>query len=337
MSSTNSWLQRQRKSDLVEIAQNVGLKDVDGLRKSDLEGQLDDFLAEHAGRFSTDSKLSGYYNSRARMAGSPVKKEAPELKVSKRRATKAAEEILDTPESEEEASRGASSALIRTPGRALSMARRIPLPATPNDVAEAVDRGTLAVRERVSSLYQESGISEATQATRETLSTVNSVLLLVHAFELWYLRAEVLPNRYVFTIPAVPMLGISDIPVHLPDMFQVLTWKFWSPSLLYALTAVIIPSLFGYFINLSAANHSHPGRGRARASQPEHAVDPLTFSIVKALVTFVVYNQGVTFCGWIDELSVARVNSAVYGGWKGVVAGAAITGLVAMYDAVLRK
>jgi hypothetical protein len=27
MSTANSWLQRQRKSDLVEIAQNVGLKE----------------------------------------------------------------------------------------------------------------------------------------------------------------------------------------------------------------------------------------------------------------------------------------------------------------------
>ncbi|KAL1835278.1 hypothetical protein VTK73DRAFT_5842 [Phialemonium thermophilum] len=93
--STNSWLQRQRKSDLVEIAQNIGLQEYENLKKSELEAQLDDYLSENSARFSSDSKLSGYYTSRARMAGSPVKKEAPELKVSKRRQTKAPEELAE--------------------------------------------------------------------------------------------------------------------------------------------------------------------------------------------------------------------------------------------------
>ena len=238
---------------------------------------------------------------------------------------------------DEDTSHGTSTAVLRTPGRALSLASRIPLPATPNDVAEAVDRGTMAVRNRVSSLYQESGISEATQTTRQALSTVNAILLLVHAFELYFLRQEVLPGRYAFTIPAVPFLGLSDYPVHLWDMFLVVTASFWSPTLLYSLTSVIVPSVFGYFFNLSAANSTHSGRGRPRSNQPEHVIDPLTFSIVKAVLTYVVYNQGVTFGGWVDETSVARINSALYGGWKGVIAGSAITGLVAIYDAVLKK
>jgi hypothetical protein len=226
---------------------------------------------------------------------------------------------------------------VQTPGRALSLASRIPLPATPADVASAVDRGTLAVRERVSSLYQESGITEKTQQVQESLSTVYSILLSIQAFELYFLRKEVLADRYAFTIPALSWLGTEDYPVQIPDMFLILTSSFWSPVLLYVATSVVIPSLFGYFFNLSAANHNHPGRGRARASQPDYTIDPLVFSIVKALVTFVVYNQGVTFGGLVDELAVARINSALYGGWKGVIAGAAITGITAIYDAVLKK
>lgn len=245
--------------------------------------------------------------------------------------------FLTQSDEEEEPSRGISSAVLRTPGRALSLASRIPLPATPNDVAEAVDRGTLAVRERVSSLYQDSGISEATQTTRQALSTVNAILLLIHGFELYFLRQEVLPGRYAFTIPAIPFLGLDDYPVHLWDMFLVVTSSFWNPTLLYSLTSVIVPSLFGYFFNLSAANHHGSGRGRPRSSQPEHVIDPLTFSIVKAVLTYVVYSQGVTFGGWVDRVSVSRINSALYGGWRGVIVGSAITGLVAIYDAVLRK
>lgn len=230
-----------------------------------------------------------------------------------------------------------STAVARTPGRALSLASRIPLPATPADVASAVDRGTLAVRERVASIYADSGITEVTQATRETLSTVTSVLFSVAAFELYFLRPEILADRYAFTIPAISLLGTSDYPVYVPDMFLLLTSSFWNPALLWAFTSVVIPSLFGYFFNLSAAHHTTGRVTRARSSQPEYVVDPLTFSIVKAVLSYVIFAQGVNFWGLVDDLSVARINKAIYGGWKGVLVGSAITGLVSVYDAVLRK
>jgi hypothetical protein len=190
-------------------------------------------------------------------------------------------------------------------------------------VALAVDRGTTAVRERVASLYQESGITETTQAARETLSTVTSVLFCIATFELYFLRPEILADRYAFTIPAVAFLGTGDYPVYVPDMFLLLTSSFWSPALLWLSTSIVVPCFFGYFFNLSAANHSHPGRGRPRANQPDYVVDPLTFSV--------------TFGGLVDDVSVARINLAVYGGWKGVIVGTVITGLMALYDAVLRK
>jgi len=211
-------------------------------------------------------------------------------------------------------------------------------------VAQAVDRSTVAVRKRVASMYADSGITETTQAARESLSTVHSVLLCVAAFELYYLRPEILADRYAFTIPAISLLGTSDYPVHVPDMFLLLTASFWSPALTWAFTSTLVPSLFGYFFNLSAASHPSGSSARGRATRsggshnhPDYAVDPLTFSIVKAVLTYVVYAQGVTFWGWIDDLSVARINSALYGGWKGAIVGAGITGLMSVYDAVLRK
>lgn len=234
--------------------------------------------------------------------------------------------------------RAASTALIQTPARSLSqVAARIPLPATPADVAQAVDRSTLAVRRRVSSIYQESGISEASNATRETLSNVTSILLVVSTFELWYIRPEILSNRYAFTVPAVGFLGTSDYPVYLPDMFLLLTASFWSPALTWAFTSYILPSVFGYFFNLSAASVSHGPKTRSRANTPETVVDPLTYSIIKALVSYVVYAQGVTFGGLLSETAIERLNGAVYGGYKGVLTGTAITGLLSIYDAVLKK
>ncbi|KAL0942420.1 uncharacterized protein CTRU02_200306 [Colletotrichum truncatum] len=344
MSGANAWLARQRKSDLVELAELTGLTGYESQKKADLEVTLDEFLAENATKFSTEPKLVPYYNSRAKAAGSPVKREAPLtdlVKSTRRRTMRAIEDIR--PEAEESPSSASpepaatSTALAaRTPARNLSLASRIPLPATPADVAEAVDRHTVALRERATELYDQSGIQEGTHAVRSSLSTVTSILFTVAAFEAWNLRAEVLPLRYAFTIPAIPALGTNFYPVYVPDAFLFVTSSFWSPVTLWTLTSVLIPSLFGYFYNLSAASHPQ-GRGRSRGATVEYNVDPLVFSIVKALISFVVYGQKATFGGWINPNSIDRINSALYGEWKGILTGAAITGLVSLYDAVLKK
>ncbi|KAK4042705.1 cytochrome P450 [Parachaetomium inaequale] len=340
-------------------------------RKSELELAIDEHLSDNATRYQLDSRFQDYFKSRARAGGSPIKKEAlaaPDLKVSRRRAPKPVEETAPAEDEEEQEDEGeeeasaeetttalttqatdaahaASTALARTPGRALAMASQIQLPATPADVARAVDRSTVALRARAASLYQESRIPEAAQTTREWLSTVHSVVSAIALFELYRLRQEVLPDRYAFTVPAVGFLGTPDYPVHLPDMFALVTAGFWVPALTWALTSVVLPSLGGYFFNLSsAAQHQSTGSGRGRkaasaaggAHQVEYAVDPVMFSIVKAVVTYVVYAQGVTF-GVIDPVAVSRINSALYSGWKGVLVGTAVSGLTAVYDAVLRK
>ncbi|CAK7208562.1 hypothetical protein SCUCBS95973_000144 [Sporothrix curviconia] len=337
-----SWLRAQKKSDLVDIAETVGLKN---LKKSDLESALDEYLTENASQLSSDSRLTPYFNIRNKSGGSPVKREASastsDVKVPKRRQTKAAaDDAAPAAGADDDESAATSSALIRTPGRALSLAAsRIALPASPADVAQAVDRSALAVRERVVSIYADSGITEVTQATRESLSTVYAIVLLVSSFEWFNLRSEVLPARYAFSIPAIKLLGTSDRAVSLPDVFLLLTTSFWTPVFLYFLISIAIPSFVGYFFNLSAASGSHhTGRGRSRPfSNAEYAVDPLTFSVAKAVLVYVIQAQGVSFCGWVDQLAVARINSALYGGWQGAITGAAITGLVSLYDAVLRK
>lgn len=265
-----------------------------------------------------------------------------------------------------ETAQAASNALVRTPRQALAMASRLQLPATPADVAQAVDRSTVAVRAKVAALYRESRLTEATQATRAWLSTVHSVVSAIALFELYRLRPEVLPDRYAFTIPAISFLGTRDYPVHLPDMFALVTAGFWVPVLTWALTSVVLPSLAGYFFNLSAAaaattqahtDHQQQQQQQAAAirtrrssaigssgpdphhhNRPaEYVVDPVTFSIVKAIVTYVVYAQGVTFGGLIDPDAVNRINSALYSGWRGVLVGTAVSGVMAVYDAVLRK
>ncbi|KAH8842253.1 hypothetical protein MCOR27_002281 [Pyricularia oryzae] len=343
MSGSNAWLRAQRKSELIGIAEHVGLKNYDGLKK-DLELTLDEHLAANSDRYSSDPKLAPYFQSRNRTIGSPIKKDVPEFKIPKRRmGSKTDSEIIAATAVDDEPSiASTTSALVHTPARAFSIAQRIPLPATPAEVAEAVDRSTAVVRQHVNSVLAESSIPEYTQATRQSLSTVTAVLLTAHLFELYFLRQELLADRYAFTIPAIKALGTRDYIINMPDLFLLLTSSFWKPASIWMLTSFIIPSFFGYFFNLSAANSHSPGvatRGRPRGvtHDVEYRVDPLTYSVVKAVISYVVYAQGAALGGYVDPNSVARINSALYGGWKGVLVGSGITGLMAMYDAVLRK
>ncbi|KAL2758152.1 hypothetical protein ACRALDRAFT_2099529 [Sodiomyces alcalophilus JCM 7366] len=351
MYGTNAWLQRQRKSDLIDLAEFVGLTGYEGQRKVDLEASLDEYLADNAAQFANEPRLVPYYNSRAKAAGSPTKRElAPRddaLKVVRRRVTRATSEILapdvspsPSPSQSPSPSPPPTSSPLavvletRTPARNLSLANRISLPATPAEVAEVVDRSASAVRTRVTSIYQESGITEGAHAVQETLSTVGSIIFTITLFELYCLRPEVLPGRYAFTVPSIPALGTGPMPVYVPDMFLVLSSSFWSPVLTWVATALVIPSIFGYFYNLSATSHA-PRRGRP--ARRDYDVDPLTFSIVKGLVSLVVLGQKVTFSGYPSDQSINRINSAIYGGWRGIVTGAAVSALVSIYDAVLRK
>ncbi|KAF5026179.1 hypothetical protein F66182_1743 [Fusarium sp. NRRL 66182] len=338
----NSWLKTKKKGELESLAETVGLQDIDGYKKDDLGVALDNYLAENSSRFFAHPELSGYFNSRSKAQGSPVKRELNRedgLKVARRRPSKLIEE--ETPDSDDASPQAispqaTSTALVETPGRALSqVASRIALPATPADVAMAVDRSTSAVRQRVHSIYEESGITEVSHATRDTLSTVTSVLFCVAGWEMWNVRREILSNVYAFTIPAISALGTSDYPVYVPDMFLLLTSSFWSPALTWIFTSIAVPCFVGYFFNLSATSPP-PARGRTRPNHPDYVVDPLTFSIVKALISFVVYGQGVNF-GVLNDFSITRLDSAIYGGYKGILTGTAITGLVSIYDAVLRK
>lgn len=209
----------------------------------------------------------------------------------------------------------------------------MPLPPSPRVVADAIDRRTQVLRSKVSNLYEDSGIIEYAESTRESLSTVQAVQALVVLFELYNLRKEVLADRYAFTIPAINFITSAPYDVKIPDLFLLLTASFWGPVSLWAITTLIIPLVTSYFFNLTAK----PSKTRSHTPHFAYQFDPLTFSIAKALMTFVVFGQDVTFGGLIDLESVARINSAVYGGWKGVLTGTGITGLITLYDAIIKK
>lgn len=209
----------------------------------------------------------------------------------------------------------------------------MPLPPSPAVVAEAIDRRTQVLRSKVSDAFEDSGLVERAHATRESLSTVVSVESLIVLFELYFLRPELLADRYAFTIPAIALLKTPDYAVKIPDLFLLLTASFWGPALLWAFTTFFIPLTASYFVNLT----SKPRSRSSHAASFTYAFDPLTFNVVKALLTYVVFGQGATVCGLVQPEHVARINSAVYGGYQGVLVGTGIGTLVTLYEAAIRK
>ena len=241
----------------------------------------------------------------------------------------------DDSEVEPATTRARSALVARTPRASalsnLAFASNVPLPPSPSVVANAIERQTQVLRTKVAHAYEESGIVETAQNARESLSTVVAAHVLIVAFELYKLRPELLKDRDAFTIPAINFLHTSSYDVKLPDFFLLLTSSFWGPATLWAITSLTIPLFAAYFFNLTAKPT------RSHTAKFNYTFDPLTFNIVKALLTYVVFGQDVTFGGLVDLEYVARINSALYGGYHGVLVGTGIGALVTLYEAVLKK
>ena len=216
------------------------------------------------------------------------------------------------------ADEGNSSALARTPSRAVALARRIPLPPSPAVIADRFDAQTSSFRASIAQYTPKVSFPPALQpqSIRATLSSPIAVQLVVLFIEAWGLRGQILPLRYLTTIPAVPALGISwETPVKIPDLFALLTVAFWGPFGLWAITSIGLPLLGAWFVNF---------RGE------ETPCDPVTFSVVKALVAWIVFLQG-----GVGGESTGVIKKGIPGGVTGLFIGAGIGTLAGLYESVL--
>ncbi|KAI9887984.1 MAG: hypothetical protein M1823_000241 [Watsoniomyces obsoletus] len=351
MADVSSWLRGQRKYELVELAQSAGLKDYEHLKKIDLEIVLDQYLRENEVTLSKHSVFNPFY-TRHRSGASPTKRDsgamtsgvvAVELETKPvrsrtRRATKAAEEVevaqTDDSSPEPNENRYPTAVATRTPRQSLSLSNAIPLPPSPAVVADVIDQSTAELRSRMGDVWEDVGLRERAESLRDYLSSVVSIETAILAIEANGLRSEVLPLRYAFTMPPVSGLTSSAMAVHLPDLFVVLTSSFWSPVILWSITSLFAPLLFGYFFNLTLrARQAHSGQ---QTHQPTHRVDPLTFNITKALISYLVYSQRFRLGLFVDE-TIDRTQAAIPGGLHGLLIGAAIGGLTSLYEAILKK
>lgn len=128
----------------------------------------------------------------------------------------------------------------------------------------------------------------------------------------------------------MPIIG--SFAVWLPDLFRLLEPTFWSTTMLWAGTSVLIPALFAYFYNLTTYSVKRHG---VRATVARYTVDPMTFNIVKALLVYLVYGDEATLIryGFVNEMTAARVDYAMYGGHRGVMTGSSICILASLYEA----
>ncbi|EAU32961.1 conserved hypothetical protein [Aspergillus terreus NIH2624] len=338
MSNALPYLQKLRKSQLADFAEATDLHNYEEYNKPELASALDEHLQANRSIFAKQDQLAEYYKrlSATPRRSSPIKREpktdtpasdAP--RSARRRQTKAKEEVEPTDESDADA--------LQTPFRPM-VAIRPTLPPSPAVVTDAIDRQTAVWRKSVTDAWTGSGVQEQSNALRATLSSVKAVEVLVLALEAYGLIRQILPLRYLATIPPVAVLHTPELAVKVPDLFVLLDGSFWAPFSLWLLTSVVVPLTAAYFFNLSLA---HTGSGpaahtrRSRAAQT--TFDPLSFNITKALVSYLVYANRFTFWHLYSTYSVAKVNAAVPGHWAGMLTGSAIGVIGTLYEAILRK
>lgn len=218
----------------------------------------------------------------------------------------------------------------RTPAPAARRASELPGPPSPSVVADVVEQHATRLYAGAQDLYTGTGITEQIAWLRELCSSVTAVQTTFLLLEAFALQRALLPFRYVGDLPGVAALGLGPTAVHLPDLFVLLTAGYWAPSLLWAATSAAVPALFGYFFNLTLRETNRRSGGHTA----RHPTDPLAFNIVKALATWLVYSQGVSF-GVISPAVAERVDGALYGGHTAVLIGAGVGVLASLYDAAL--
>ncbi|KAI4245244.1 MAG: hypothetical protein L6R40_002601 [Gallowayella cf. fulva] len=341
MATVAYWLQRQRKPDLQHLASHIGMKNYDNLLKIELEVALDAYLRENQTRLQSDPACSGFYKrldspfKRERGGGTVSTSVVEEVKKPKqRRQTLKAREDLEPPSESDLPSRQltmTSPASPRTPpassSTTLSLARQLPLPASPSQLADRIEESTATLTSSVSDFYTTSFIPYALSSLRTKLSTVTSIQLLVLSIEAFGLFRKVVPLKYLTTIPAIPALGLTNpTALNLPDLFALLTSQFWLPVLLWLSTSIFIPSLAAWTLNLRHAYaQSQDGDGPG-------GYDPVTFGVVKGLVAWIIFLRN-----GLEGEAKGVVEGSVPGGGFGMVIGAGVGVLAGFWEGVLRK
>lgn len=227
-----------------------------------------------------------------------------------------------------------SKALVtKTPRAVQKVAARIPLPASPADIANVVDRQTAVVRRRISNAYEKSGIETSIEWSRDFFGSVEGIILTSTMIEALSLRRA--------TFPWSPLVDFKyskqgdRLSLYYPNFYMLTQPKFWQMTTLWATTSILIPAFVAFFVNLTRPKHH--GLTTRRSSKSQYPFDPMTFNVVKGLLSWAVYGHFFNLWGSFSELTIAETNLTIIGGYQGMLIASGIGALAALYDAVLKK
>lgn len=203
-----------------------------------------------------------------------------------------------------------------------------------------IDRQSRRFSASVSKVYKQSGIHEYSDSVRDILSSPLAINVIGIIIEAYGLRETALPNN-VYSLPAIPGIKKDQTQVTLPNLFAVVEPSFWAAFSLWSLTSLLVPLSLAYFINIplkTMPGHSHATRRKAAIQEkPSLQFDPLVFNVAKALIAYIVYAGTPNGFGLYQHATVSAVNTSVYGGYAGMMTSAGIAGLIAVYEAILKK
>lgn len=204
-------------------------------------------------------------------------------------------------------------------------------------MTDLVERQSHILAETASAYWDRAGVTPSLLNLRTHLSSSLSIQATALLLEAYGMQRYTLTRQYTLTLPfKVPLFGNGPLSINYPDFFALLDGElFWGPTVLWALTSLLLPMVAAWFFNLSMAAAA-AGRGRRSAGEARR-VDPLAFNVAKALLAWLVYERGARLGGLVSHASVAAVEGALPGGYHGVLVGTAIGGLGSLYEAVLAR
>lgn len=151
------------------------------------------------------------------------------------------------------------------------------------------------------------------------------------ALEWYFLQYELLPWDYVADTPAIPLLG--SVSIFIPNIFVVFT-KYWlSTTALWAAINFWLPFIAGWFFNFTLKVKTKDDTAVWSAT---YQIDPLTFSIAKAVLTWLVYQKGLRLGAFADE-TVDRVVLAMPVGYSGLMVSAYVGIVTSIWDGLQGK
>ncbi|KAF3289721.1 hypothetical protein TWF970_003482 [Orbilia oligospora] len=360
----SNYFGKMNKSQLAEYARPLGISTT--LKKQDLVEQIEAAVARDRSALEKDTLFQDYFETLTDSPKSLVRAITPRSTTRRRsRYSKAPEDEEDTREHSSEPpsdlvtpAKKPTKVGVRSTRKATSLRSDTTVvvsppvvppvvheapdiipepnhPLSPSQVAQSVavesftvDKISEGIASWFANAAETTGFWEHVDYTRETLSDPRAIHFLIATYELAWLCHDLTPWSIV-TVPVpaarVPYMDYNTGPttVKVPDLFILLSWNaFWSPIVYWFTLGISFPLLSSYFVNV-----------RKRSTY-----DPLTFSISKALIAYLVYTKQILkpeLPRLFGSDTPALINEII--GDETPLIGAAIGGLLTLWEAILSR